>query len=314
VDKSYLTSGRYARFEYNEKKNGALLRNMCNGMKGENTIELTYSGQLSKSQKKAKRGKAGCVSGYCARLAQPGLNSCDEFPLAMSDEGGDALAALDRAINCIPGNQNSRQGQAMSTMVKRSKMVKGQKFIISIDCDAVLGSIGPPNLLSKSLLIRDLISPTNGTSTGDNLYPPEAAFNETTSSVVIGFGDLGPGSYRVIMTITSGSVDRSSVLDNLGDEMAVNTAALSRDQTQQLDFSIEADGELMGVGLILETRDNKTQISWTLARQNIQSTTTSTGSAPSQTGSSNGAWSARKEVRIMVGIVMGVSVGWLGLA
>ena len=48
------------------------------GMRGDNTIELTYSGQMSDSDKRKKRTAAGCVSGYCAKLAQPGLNSCDE--------------------------------------------------------------------------------------------------------------------------------------------------------------------------------------------------------------------------------------------
>jgi hypothetical protein len=50
-------------------------------MRGENTIELTYSGQMSARAKRRKRTDAGCVRGYCKKLGQPGLNSCDEVGL-----------------------------------------------------------------------------------------------------------------------------------------------------------------------------------------------------------------------------------------
>jgi len=79
VDNTLISSGRYVRFQYNEKKNGHLLRNMCSGMRGENAIELTYSGKLSDKEKKRKRGQGGCAAGYCEALGKPGLDSATSF-------------------------------------------------------------------------------------------------------------------------------------------------------------------------------------------------------------------------------------------
>ncbi|KAH6884649.1 hypothetical protein BKA70DRAFT_1574875 [Coprinopsis sp. MPI-PUGE-AT-0042] len=301
LNTTLLTSKRVVRFELDEKKNGHLLRNMCNGMRGENTIELTYSGKLSKSAKRRKRSDAGCVRGYCAKLGQPGLNSCDEFPPAMSDEGGGAEPGpgFTRAINCIPGKQNSRQGQRFSTMVRSSKIKAGERFVISIDCDEVLGSIVPRVANSfdaeegeADLGKRDVVDLSGTSSSGvsrlprtsfakddshifppDNIFLPDSALNETTNTLIVDFGDLGGGSYHVEFTVETGSIEAGGfIVDNLGDEIAnvTSTSSLQTGDAETLSFDIEADGELMGVGLILPTRNTATTISWKFVGEDLR--------------------------------------------
>jgi len=182
----------------------------------------------------------------------------------------------------------------MSTMTRRSSIVKGQKFAISIDCEEVMGSVVPP----------EVVPTTNGTSTEDDTFPPDPAFNETTNSLIFGFGDLGPGIYSVVLTLLAGSVNNTYVVDNLGDELA-NTAALAEGQTQQLDFRVEADVELMGVGLIVPTKDNETQVSWRFSGVELPP------SSPAQSGSPNGAVSFHEDIQIGVRHVMAGFIGWM---
>jgi hypothetical protein len=137
------------------------------GLRGQNTMKLTYSGKLSDNAKRQKRTAAGCVEKYCRNLINAGkitsnLNSCDEvglaliivtyctnidelqFPFASTDEGGAALPAIERAINCIPQAQNSHQGWVLKEFIAEKNLVAGDEYILSVDCDDVLGSINQP--------------------------------------------------------------------------------------------------------------------------------------------------------------------------
>ncbi|KAJ3574892.1 hypothetical protein NP233_g1466 [Leucocoprinus birnbaumii] len=132
---------RIYRFEIMDN-NQALLRNMCNGMRGKNTDTLTYRGP-DKAERDQTRKDAGCVPGFCAKqiaagLIDPSFNSCDEYPPASSLEGGKPDDELFRTANCIPSRQNSHQGGKLSSLGKNLK--RGDQFVISIDCDKVLGS------------------------------------------------------------------------------------------------------------------------------------------------------------------------------
>ena len=67
-----------------------------------------------------------------------------QYPPASSLEGGNARDAILRAINCIPGPQNSHQGWVLGDYQKQLKAQgmtfnRGDKFVISVDCDEVLG-------------------------------------------------------------------------------------------------------------------------------------------------------------------------------
>lgn len=66
-----------------------------------------------------------------------------QYPPASSLEGGNARPQLQRAVNCIPAPQNSHQGWVFSDYQKQLKKLgmsfnRGDKFVISIDCDQVL--------------------------------------------------------------------------------------------------------------------------------------------------------------------------------
>lgn len=249
-------------------------------------MTLTYSGKMSDSAKARKRRRAGCKRGYCAKLGQPGLNSCDEFPPASTDEGGDTLPTLERAINRIPEVQNSRQGQKFSTMVRTSGIQKGQTFVLSINCDKVLGSIVPRDVFPRdadedddNLAKRDVID-LSGISGAENIFTPEVGLNETTNTLVVGFGDLGSGSYSVKFTVEAGTVEPGGfIVDNMGDEFSrvTSTSSLERGDSASLSFSIEPEGELMGVGLILLTRNSNTTISWKLVGEDLKASSTGRG-------------------------------------
>ena len=72
-----------------------------------------------------------------------------KYPPASSLEGGNTRPSLQRAINCIPQRQNSHQGGKFGGLQSRLRKLgttfqRGDQFVISIDCDQVLGDLAPP--------------------------------------------------------------------------------------------------------------------------------------------------------------------------
>ncbi|KAL0953788.1 hypothetical protein HGRIS_004972 [Hohenbuehelia grisea] len=257
--------------ELDEAKNGALLRNMCNGLRGKNTEVLTYSGPANtrelKAAKKAKRRAAGCVDRFCRNPLNNGgnskLNSCDEYPPASSDEGGDARPEIRRAINCIPSTQNTLQGTTFRSMMNSAGLKKGDKFVISIDCDKVLNDI---------LVPREEVS-DSGSATP--LYRT-GVVNDTNSYIIIPLGDLSAGSYTVSFQLTAGSASEAFLIDNQGDDLIDPLGSFSSGQSRQVPFTVEDDD--VGVGLVFATRNNATNITWTFEG----STTPTTSASESQ--------------------------------
>ncbi|TFK21527.1 hypothetical protein FA15DRAFT_707174 [Coprinopsis marcescibilis] len=280
---------------YNDQQ---LLRNMCDGMGGENAVTLTYSGKLTASAKKRKRQSrsTGCAGGLCRQRGQRGLNSCGEvgspelfefeladttaqFPPALSDESGSAFSSLTRVVNCMPGVQNVRQGQLLSNMVKAAGIVAGQTFAISIDCEKVQDDFTPsPG--------GEPVNPSN-TTNEENFFPADPAFNETTNTMIIYLGDLVAGRYTVNFRVVSGLIERGGyIIDNMGDEIIPLPSSYSGGSSDQVSFDIEPDGELMGVGLVLPTRNRDAggvQVSWEFNSEPLPPSVTRTG--PSQPGS-----------------------------
>jgi len=268
---------------------------MCNGLRGKNTVELTYSGKQTASQQRTKRGQAGCVPGYCKNLGQAGLNSCDEFPPASTDEGGNATPSLQRAVNCIPGVQNSYQGGKLGSFIRNQNLQQGDSYIISIDCDKVLGSINKrDNAINVPIRGRDAVPQVSGSPDSDDVYGSSFGLNGGDTFIIAGFGDLGPGVYNATATVNSGSVSGGFMSDNLGNNLSTLDTVLTAGNSQQFSFTIDQDGALMGVGLLLATNNNKTNITWTFAGQDLPpsqqtSQTTSTGGASPTSGSGSGS-------------------------
>lgn len=259
---------------------------MCNGLRGKNTMELTYSGKLSASQAKTKRGQAGCVPGYCKKLGQPGLNSCDEFPFASTDEGGNVTPSIERAIACIPGVQNSFQGGKLGSFIKNQGLTQGDRYVISIDCDKVLGSINGKRAEAANIRARDVVPQTSGSPGPDAVFGPSYGLDGGSSFVVAGFGDLDPGIYNATAQVVTGSVSGGFLTDNLGNNLSTLDTALNAGDTQQFSFTIDQDGALNGVGLLLATGNNSTNITWTFTGQDLppsQQTGTTGGASPTAT-------------------------------
>jgi len=158
-----------------------------------------------------------------------------QYPPASSLEGGGTRSILQRAINCIPARENSHQGGKFGGLQSRLRgrgltFSRGDRWVISIDCDKVLGSLAPPpsemiqnNLegnvthqnLAGSLEARDGDSVSMSGNESDYFYrsfrgnsskltflrlgvDPDVFDEDDTVSnpnsfVVAAFGDLKPG-------------------------------------------------------------------------------------------------------------------------
>ncbi|KAJ7726367.1 hypothetical protein B0H16DRAFT_1592685 [Mycena metata] len=280
------------RFEYDEKKNGNLLRSMCNGLRGKNTQKLTYSGPAdTKSLKKAKAKKrlnAGCKRGLCKQAKfnnnNPALNACDEYPPASSDEGGGTTVF--QVVTCIPSLQNNYQGGIMSGVQR--KLSKGDNFVISVDCDKVLGSI---NTSPRDVAVEEESPPTSGhddqlsdlvaqletqktTSEANNgtvlgfISAKEMGRNSTAYGYYIApFGDLWAGAYAATIYCASDSSFGGFMIDNDGDN--ITDSAGGADNTiftippltagQNATISFMLDYPVGGVGMLIGVHGNATR-------------------------------------------------------
>jgi hypothetical protein len=136
-----------------EATNRAVLENMCKGIKHylgytSQTITLT---RTKESTRKTNR-KSMCPKKHCAKelkqyfakyypegippQAQQAITmardmSCDEFPFAISAEGGD----ISRGVRfCIPSAENSWQGGVMSSSFSKASGIKvGEKFNVTLE-------------------------------------------------------------------------------------------------------------------------------------------------------------------------------------
>jgi hypothetical protein len=62
-------------------------------------------------------------------------------------------------------------------------------------------------------------------------------------------------------------------------------------ESQQYSFTISEDGALMGVGLLLATANNNTNVTWTFVGQNLPASESSTSALnPSATGGNLGPY------------------------
>ncbi|KAJ7240074.1 hypothetical protein C8J57DRAFT_1727213 [Mycena rebaudengoi] len=315
------------RFEYDEKKNGNLLRSMCKGLGGKNTQKLTYSGPANtRSLKKArakKRRDAGCKRGLCKQVKfnnnNPALNSCDEYPPASSDEGGGTSVL--QVVTCIPAVENSYQGGTMSGLLQKLK--KGDNFVISVDCDKVLGSINASprdvaveeespatsdhddqlSVLVAQLERRETISEANNGTVLPFISAKEMQQNSTAYGYYIApFGDLWAGTYTATIHCASGSSFGGFMIDNNGDNItdSANGAddtiftipPLTAGQNATISFTLESP--VGGVGMLIGVHGNTTKTGGSFT-WNLQGTTwdnvtddnldiDDSGSSPTTTG------------------------------
>ncbi|KAF8816645.1 hypothetical protein BYT27DRAFT_7181483 [Phlegmacium glaucopus] len=287
------------RFELDIEKNKELLENICEGMRLFNdgltkSIEvLTYRGKEEGGESRGPiRKQAGCVRGYCSKAqnngGNPANNSCHEYPPASCLQGGDARPLSQRIIRCLPQAQNSHQGQRFADMLRLYKaanngleLLKEQKFVISIDCEAV-ALVARRELSSDiQMVARDAVS-----SFGNGSVDPDMRLtNNASEFVLLALGDLESGTYTLNVRVAAGATSGGYVFDSEGDEIfASSTSGLTTGQTQQYSFTLEDD--MFGVALALITNGNDT-----MATFNLTGTTTdpSSSAVSFPTGAANPA-------------------------
>ncbi|KAJ7300555.1 hypothetical protein DFH08DRAFT_999699 [Mycena albidolilacea] len=282
------------RFEYDEKKNGNLLRRL----RGKNTQKLTYSGpantkQLKKAKAK-KRRNAGCTRGLCK---QTKFNNNNPYPPASSDEGGGTTVL--QVVTCIPSLENSYQGGIMSGILQKLK--KDDNFVISVDCDKVLGSIDTPprdvvaeeespttsdhddqlSDLVAELERRETISEASNGTVLPFISAKEMEQNSTAYGYYIApFGDLWAGAYTATLHCASDSSFGGFMIDNNGDNITDSAddaddtiftiPPLTAGQNATISFTLEYP--VGGVGMLIGVHGNATKTGG-LFTWNLQGTT-----------------------------------------
>lgn len=217
---------------------------MCEGIKSylgfvSQSIELT---RTDASTRKSNR-KAKCPKGYCASAlkeylaeyypsgippeAQEAITmaqdmSCDEFPFAISAEGGDPMKGVSF---CIPSAENSWQGGVMSSSFKKTTGVAvGERFTVTIegfDCETMMPEVG------YSLLIRRDVNETT-VETGkyhsrtltrlryrlsadmlvvESMWRSYDKSDTMQNLITLPLGDLDSGDYEVDVNLSIGSGD-----------------------------------------------------------------------------------------------------------
>lgn len=273
-------------------------------MRGKNTDTLTYRGMDEKERAQTRKA-AGCVPGFCAKQIAAGLvpetfNSCDEYPPASSLEGGQPIDEIHRTANCIPDRQNSHQGGKLSSLGKNLK--RGDKFVISVDCDKVLGARSKRALAHESEHVQvmedaearsdvgvilnarddDKVSKSGNETVDHGVFDDESG--EKQSFLLAPFGDLDPGNYTVQINIVNGSTLGGYILDNGGLNYTSNDTGISSGSSQNYSFFLE--DWTSGLGLFIKTASNKTRINWSLGGIIAQPDTTNSSTAvPSATAS-----------------------------
>ncbi|KAF1951917.1 hypothetical protein CC80DRAFT_189468 [Byssothecium circinans] len=236
---------------------------MCSGIKntgsqrGGNSRDwdvLTYAGD-GKSAKRIRRRAAKCA-GYCAEqkriFSDPNRLECDEYPPAMSSEGGTGAFRT-----CIPAAQNSgEQGKRFSDFVNKCKPSKSSSIIVRMrggcaglskrDFDSVQPLHARQDSASKSFSasssqLRDI--------------------GNASSFIYVPFDDLRNGHYTVNATFGS-DITGISVIDSDGDSYyTTGDTPISDDSGKRsVDFYVTDidDGDLMPAALIIDTGKSQT--------------------------------------------------------
>ncbi|KAI3605194.1 hypothetical protein WG66_013074 [Moniliophthora roreri] len=296
------------RFEANK------LTDSCCEICAKNTVTFTYSGPANtmekRREKREKRRSAGCVDRYCAQKIGSGgnssLNSCVEWPPASCEEGGNTLPQSQRSIDCIPQAQSVYQGWSFRRMMQNSSLTAGEEFVISIDCKLVM-EVSFNNGSNPS-------GPRQDTSSNTGTARPEYRIpGDDNSYIIIPFGDLEAGRYTVFIQVLSGITSFTHLVDVDGDDVINPMGTLSAGQSQNVNFNLEEEEGV--IGIVLGTRDNSTNVTWTFQGTPTPTSTSISGSRATITGfgSANGgvgnsAYPVVPFIVTGIGMAIGVSL------
>ncbi|KAF9463147.1 Piwi domain-containing protein [Collybia nuda] len=256
-------------------------------------------------------------SAVAIKRKEPKLGEMQVYPPASSLEGGKSTDAIERAINCVPKRENDHQGGKFGGLQSklRSREIpfeRGDKFVISIDCNKVLGDLAPRSKDMKGMMYEGLVDigernleekklsvalkvrdggeiTMSGNETVDPGLVGLLDGNQKHSYLAAPFGDLDPGNYSMKIQIMNGSTFGGFVLDNEGFNFSTNDTGIGAGQSQEYTFSLE--DWTPGMGLFLGTTNNRTRIRWNLdgtLGQPAPNATTNSSSFPTPTGTGGG--------------------------
>ncbi|PLN79982.1 hypothetical protein BDW42DRAFT_201424 [Aspergillus taichungensis] len=214
---------------YKRQKSGANGRhNIWTDLaKGEDV--LTYGGPAKKNPDATDRRKdVQCKKFYksdCEALGKKRgvAMECDEYPPAMSLEGGGLATRM-----CVPAKQNSRtQGPQFRLFVTTCGLKRGDKFLLRLK-----GGCSRFNFPAR----RDDATQTVGIADEDVTFR-DPNDDGSLTYVAVGLGDLKVGHYEIDAKF-NGSVREAVVLNQYGDEYA---SLDSPSQSAKMSFDVTDD-------------------------------------------------------------------------
>ncbi|PLB33859.1 uncharacterized protein BDW47DRAFT_134714 [Aspergillus candidus] len=177
--------------------------------KGEDV--LTYGGPAKKNPDAADRRKdVQCKKFYKSECEALGKKrgvamECDEYPPAMSLEGGGLATRM-----CVPAKQNSRtQGPQFRLFVKTCGLKRGDKFLVRLK-----GGCNRFNFPAR----REDATHTIGIADEDATFR-DPNDDGSLTYVAVGLGDLEVGHYEIDAEF-NGTVREAVILNQYGDEYA----------------------------------------------------------------------------------------------
>jgi hypothetical protein len=205
-----------------------IFENMCRGIKQwslynpnrPNEILLTYIGKNQNAIARQNRIDAGCAGSPCNRIFGDGVRwSCDEFPPAASEEGGQ-----NAAIICVPQSINSALGSRWRWQVDgQSKGYQARVKIKGVDCSEVpvdkRRSTDIGEAITRGLSKRNAVL-KNDTSV---VYLDSSIYgNDTGGSVAMVIPFYIPddfiGTFNLNYAISSGTLKSGSLGDDWGND------------------------------------------------------------------------------------------------
>ncbi|KAH8705657.1 hypothetical protein BGW36DRAFT_422202 [Talaromyces proteolyticus] len=282
--------------------NREILDNMCEGILnytgcGTNDMMLTYAPSLKKDNRKAK-----CPKGYCSKYNEPCGNpsaqneicnpyynlmnqangttkqdflmSCDEFPFAASQQGGDPSKGSTR---CVPGWENSSQGRQLTGLYRYFKGSTNKDYIVEVtgfDCRTRKPN-NPTNC--KSPAKRDDIGGASITQDDFNFFTN--VNGSATNALMMIVGDIDAGIYTYNLNIHSGNFPTAMAVDSEGFILYEVPGGLTAKTTDQI-VTFQVDDFEISVSLWAFTSDTEVSVSYNISSEPLPSgnSTTSTTS------------------------------------
>lgn len=266
--------------------NRAVMQNMCLGIRnylGYYSQSLVLTRTDDKTRKENRRNM--CPDRFCAKAWKQYIKkyhengippkvrdaitmaqdmSCDEFPFAISAEGGKPGKGVGEGIRfCIPAGENSWQGGVMSSSFqKMTDMKAGKKFTVIIegfDCVKMAPTSQPKSLMSRDVnethvgageygLVTAHVEKHSNCAPSDSLWRSYDQSDPTQNLITLPIGDLSAGTHEVDVNVTGSDDLNLKVLTYDGREFGADMA------DGKVTFTLDDDEDAVSI-VGITTRD-----------------------------------------------------------